>query len=143
MAILPPVFGLLQWGEEYPAAARSDSDKRGCMGQRACRSPVLQERSGMRRRGVIPVSGVASGRQSRCSCSPTERAAISSINFLQFSEREWEELAGNRYMFHNRLWLDEFQNLLTDLKLEIVALDSRVDDEAIDVLKSRFPLNER
>jgi SAM-dependent methyltransferase len=70
-------------------------------------------------------------------------SAISSVNFLRFSEGEWEELAGNRYMFHNRLRLDEFQNLLTDLKVEILDLDSKVDEEAVDLLENGFPLNER
>ena len=70
-------------------------------------------------------------------------SAISSVNFLRFSEGEWEGLAGNRYMFHNRLRLDEFQNLLTDLKLEILDLDSKVDEEAVDILEKGFPLNER
>lgn len=69
--------------------------------------------------------------------------AVSSVNFLQFSEREWRCLAGNRYMFHNRLRLDEFQNLLTELKLEILALDAKVDEVAVDVLRRGFPLNER
>ena len=69
--------------------------------------------------------------------------AVSSVNFLQFSEREWRRLAGNRYMFHNRLRLDEFQNLLTELKLEILALDAKVDEAAVDVLRKGFPLNER
>jgi len=69
--------------------------------------------------------------------------AISSVNFLRFSESEWEGLAGNRYMFHNRLRLDEFQKLLLDLDLEILALDSRVDEDAVDLLRKGFPLNER
>lgn len=69
--------------------------------------------------------------------------AISSVNFLQFSESEWEGLAGNRYMFHNRLRIDEFQNLLLDLNLQILALDTKVDDNAVDLLRKGFPLNER
>jgi SAM-dependent methyltransferase len=69
--------------------------------------------------------------------------AISSVNFLRFSESEWESLAGNRYMFHNRLRLDEFRNLLLDLNLAILALESRVDDAAVDLLRKGFPLNER
>jgi len=48
--------------------------------------------------------------------------AISSVNFLQFSESEWEGRAGNRFMFHNRLRDDEFLNLLLGLNLMIVAL---------------------
>jgi len=69
--------------------------------------------------------------------------AISSVNFLQFSESEWEGLAGNRFMFHNRLRVDEFQNLLQELNLEILALDSKVDDDAVELLRKGFPLNER
>lgn len=69
--------------------------------------------------------------------------AISSVNFLQFSESEWEGLAGNRFMFHNRLRVDEFQNLLLELNLKILALDSKVDDDAVELLRKGFPLNER
>ena len=68
---------------------------------------------------------------------------ISSINFLRFSEREWACLAGNRYMFHNRLRLDEFKELLLDLNLDILALDSKVDADAVALLKGGFPLDER
>src|SRR5258706_14536697 len=41
-------IGLLPWGEGYPAAAWSDSDKRGCIGQRACCSPLLLVRKDLR-----------------------------------------------------------------------------------------------
>jgi SAM-dependent methyltransferase len=68
---------------------------------------------------------------------------ISSVNFLQFSEREWQDLAGNRYMFHNRLRVDEFRDLLAELALDVMALDSRVDHCATDLLENGFPLNER
>jgi SAM-dependent methyltransferase len=70
-------------------------------------------------------------------------AAIPSVNFLQFSESEWGRLAGNRYMFHNRLRVDEFETLLRELNLEILALDARVDDAAVNVLRNGFPLDER
>lgn len=70
-------------------------------------------------------------------------AAVSSVNFLQFSENEWNRLAGNRYMYHNRLRVDEFQDLLAELNLEILALDTRVDETAVGVLSSGFPLAER
>lgn len=69
--------------------------------------------------------------------------AISSVNFLQFSESQWESLSGNRYMFHNRLRLDEFRNLLQELTFEILALDSKVDEQAVALLQNGFPLNER
>jgi SAM-dependent methyltransferase len=69
--------------------------------------------------------------------------AVPSVNFLQFSESEWDRLAGNRYMFHNRLRVDEFEILLRELNLEILALDAKVDDAAVDVLRNGFPLDER
>ena len=68
---------------------------------------------------------------------------ISTVNFLQFSESEWSRLAGNRYMFHNRLRIDEFKELLLDLNLDILALDSKVDAEAVELVRGGFPLDER
>jgi len=68
---------------------------------------------------------------------------VSSVNFLQFSENEWSCLAGNRYMFHNRLRVDEFRGLLAELNLEILALDTKVDEAAMQVLRNGFPLDER
>jgi SAM-dependent methyltransferase len=68
---------------------------------------------------------------------------IPSIHFLQFSEDEWERLAGNRYMFHNRLRIDEFQKLLLQANLQILALDSNVDPQAVALLRNGFPLDQR
>jgi SAM-dependent methyltransferase len=68
---------------------------------------------------------------------------VSTVNFLQFSELEWDRLAGNRYMFHNRLRVDEFQELLRELNLEVLALDSKVDNAAVQVLRDGFPLDKR
>jgi SAM-dependent methyltransferase len=69
--------------------------------------------------------------------------SVSSVNFLQFSEKQWDRLAGNRYMFHNRLRVDEFHDILQNLGLEILALDATVDEAAADILRNGFPLNER
>jgi len=68
---------------------------------------------------------------------------LSSIHFLQFAEDQWQRLAGNRYMFHNRLRLDEFRNLLQELDLEILALESSIDRQAVALLQKGFPLDAR
>ena len=68
---------------------------------------------------------------------------MSSVNFLQFSESKWDRLAGNRYMYHNRLRVDEFRELLEGLDLEVLAFDIKVDETAVDILKRGFPLAER
>jgi hypothetical protein len=46
-------------------------------------------------------------------------------------------------MFHNRLRLDEFQELLWNLNLDVLALDSKVDADAAELLKRGFPLDGR
>ncbi len=68
---------------------------------------------------------------------------ISSVNFLQFSDREWERLAGNRFMFHNRLRVDEFRTLLLALGLEILELETRVDERALAEMRNGFALDKR
>jgi SAM-dependent methyltransferase len=68
---------------------------------------------------------------------------ISYVNFLQFSEREWERLAGNRYMYHNRLRVDDFLALIRSLGLEIQSVDTEVDERSLEVLRKGFMLDER
>lgn len=60
---------------------------------------------------------------------------ISSINFLQFSEEEWNRLSGNRYMYQNRLRLDEFMHLMGRAALEPLSIDAIVDPEAKQLLE--------
>jgi SAM-dependent methyltransferase len=60
--------------------------------------------------------------------------AISSVNFLRFSEREWGRWAGNRFMYHNRLRLDDFSALVEDCGLTVLALDATVDPVAEAIL---------
>lgn len=68
---------------------------------------------------------------------------ITSINFLQFSEQAWAGYAGNRYMFHNRLRLDEFLALLDIAGLSPKHMETSVDERALDCLKQGFPLHDR
>jgi hypothetical protein len=68
---------------------------------------------------------------------------IGSINFLRFSEKEWSQCAGNRYMYHNRLRLDDFQQILRSSGIEIMRFDAVVDQKAVDLLQSGFPLEAR
>lgn len=56
--------------------------------------------------------------------------SITSVNFLQFSERDWKRYAGNRYMYHNRLRIDEFSAILDASGIQVLAWEPTVDDEA-------------
>jgi SAM-dependent methyltransferase len=61
--------------------------------------------------------------------------SISSVNFLQYSERTWQFLAANRYAYHNRLRVDDCLELFEQCGLRILASDSTVDEEAVMLLK--------
>ena len=69
--------------------------------------------------------------------------SISAINFLQFGEDEWAKFAGNRYMYQNRLRIDDFNCLARNAGLEIISVEAEVDPTSVAVLEGGFPLNER
>ena len=69
--------------------------------------------------------------------------SIASINFLRFSAQVWSRYAGNRYMYHNRLRLDDFQQILSSSGLKIMRVDAVVDRKALQSLRSGFPLDTR
>lgn len=69
---------------------------------------------------------------------------ISPVNFLQFSEREWLRWGGNRYMYQNRLRVDDFLGLLRGRGLDAVAVEPSVDQAAVRLLtRGDLPLDER
>lgn len=69
--------------------------------------------------------------------------SISAVNFLQFSEEEWARHAGNRYMYHNRLRIDDYVDLFEAAGLEILWLGSRTDSRALKELRDGFVVDQR
>ena len=70
--------------------------------------------------------------------------SISPINFLQFSEEEWRKLAGNRYMYMNRLRVDDFCTLFQAANQKILLIDSDEDSSVPDILKlNNFKLDKQ
>ena len=65
--------------------------------------------------------------------------SISSIHFLQFSDEDWQKIAGNRYMFHNRLRIDEFIEIFSEYS-QVVESAPELDPRAYDELCHGFPL---
>lgn len=53
--------------------------------------------------------------------------SISRIHFLRFDDREWERLAGNRYMYMNRLRHDDFVRLFEESGHRILLDEPDVD----------------
>jgi hypothetical protein len=70
-------------------------------------------------------------------------SSISAIHFLQYNEREWARYAGNRYMYHNRMRVDDFISLFTEPGLEIETLQPTVDERSLRELENGFPLDEQ
>ena len=68
--------------------------------------------------------------------------SISSINFLQFSDNDWDKIAGNRYMYMNRLRHDDFINLFQDLNFKVLIEEPDIDKNLI-AQKLNFELNPR
>jgi SAM-dependent methyltransferase len=62
--------------------------------------------------------------------------AISAINFLQYSDSEWERYAGNRYMYMNRLRHDDFLNLFESAGHRVLLDLPDMDERALALLRS-------
>lgn len=69
--------------------------------------------------------------------------SISAINFLQFNENEWKRLAGNMYMYQNRLRIDDMADLFRKANLDILSADTKIDAGAFERLKNGFLLDGR
>jgi SAM-dependent methyltransferase len=55
--------------------------------------------------------------------------SISPVNFLQYSAKEWDRIAGNRFMYMNRLRVDDFLQLFRDAGHDILVAESDVNRE--------------
>jgi len=69
-------------------------------------------------------------------------SSISSINFLQFSDQDWSKIAGNRYMYMNRMRHDDFSQLFGSVNQDIVPQEGNTDNRAAETLNhSDFSLD--
>ncbi len=67
--------------------------------------------------------------------------SISSINFLQFSEDAWRNLAENQFAYHNRLRADSYKTLFEECGYEVLRWDEALDLRALALLEQGFPLH--
>ena len=68
---------------------------------------------------------------------------IPTINFLQYSEEQWHRYSGNRYMYHNRARIDEFEEIMEKAGLRIIDRKLELDQDAVQLIKSGFKLDKR
>lgn len=70
--------------------------------------------------------------------------SISAINFLQYGDQEWQNLAGNRYMYMNRLRVDDFRAIFEQSGHEVWHIRSDVDEDIVGQLRSSaIPLDQK
>ncbi len=62
--------------------------------------------------------------------------SILPINFLQFSEKEWAKYNDNRYMYVNRLRVDFFDHLFSEVGLTVKSRGVKVDPLSLQALES-------
>ena len=70
-------------------------------------------------------------------CDPN----ISAINFLQYSDDQWNKYAGNRYMYMNRLRHDDFIDLFESVGHDIVKAKTFASERAKQLLQDNIPLD--
>jgi SAM-dependent methyltransferase len=69
--------------------------------------------------------------------------SISAVNFLRFSEKEWLRLSGNRFMYQNRLRIDDYIQILNSMGAFILSVDEHVNVPALELLQKGFSLDGR
>ena len=69
--------------------------------------------------------------------------SITAVNFLQFSDREWTRLAGNKFMYHNRLRAYEYVELFKRAGVRLIGQRQAIDEQSLAVLRNGFGLDQR
>ena len=67
--------------------------------------------------------------------------SISSINFLQFNDRQWARFSRGRFSYHNRLRVDDIAATLVECGMEIVSTNVDVDQDALRQLRGGFKVD--
>ncbi len=71
-------------------------------------------------------------------------ARISPINFLRYSDGAWARIAGNRYMYQNRLRHDDYVRMFESAGTAVTDVQADTDRRAVAVLANQIlPLDER
>lgn len=67
--------------------------------------------------------------------SHTDRR-ICAVNFLQFSDRQWERFAGNRFMYMNRLRHADYVQLFESVGQEVISTEPNTDVRSLESLRT-------
>lgn len=67
--------------------------------------------------------------------------SITAINFLQFDDATWHRYAGNRFMYHNRLRVDDYIAMLEQAGFTVVDLYRKLDERSLAALEAGFQVH--
>lgn len=67
--------------------------------------------------------------------------ALSPLHFLRWSERQWDVIAGNRYMYQNRMRVDDYYALFEACGMRVVHARETIDERALSDLRQGLPLH--
>jgi len=68
--------------------------------------------------------------------------SITTINFLRYNEKEWNKLAGNKFMYHNRLRKNKFLELFEKQGATLLSKEQVINKRAFELLNKGFPLDD-
>lgn len=67
--------------------------------------------------------------------------SLSPLHFLRYSERQWDLIAGNRFMYQNRMRADDYYARFEAAGLSVAHTKERMDDRALSDLRAGLPLH--
>lgn len=68
--------------------------------------------------------------------------SITKINFLRYSEKEWDKIAGNQFAYCNRLRASDYLALFGEAGFDVCRHETQEDNEAVQSLKDGFLVDE-
>jgi len=70
--------------------------------------------------------------------------SLPAFHFLRYNDRQWDRLAGNRYMYMNRLQCDDFEQIYAQSEQEVLLMEAEPDAPSLRQLQaSAIPLDSR
>lgn len=62
--------------------------------------------------------------------------SLSPLNFLQFDDKSWDRLAGNRFMYQSRQRASEYRSIITGAGFEVVSEVVTTDPETLEGVRN-------
>jgi SAM-dependent methyltransferase len=69
--------------------------------------------------------------------------SITPINFLKYSDEDWQRLAGNEFTYCNRLRASDFLRFASDAGFSVLHCETTIDEPSKSAIRSGFPVNQK